>query len=212
MPSKAIPASAEAGQPATANLHNPPPPPASPIGFDPSGLIAEAEQACPPAPPTGDAVPPAGEAPPAPETVSAEPGPSGNATLPWPPGRTGVIARHLYARSYSPIPEVAITAALGLLAGVCGRAYRAHTDTGAASLILSRVLPALRNQTEKVQFPFDPGAPIPQQIEAVLAAVAAGAVAPDVGQVIIQSVKALADVRAVEELEARIITLEAKSI
>ena len=85
-------------------------------------------------------------------------------------------------------------------------------DTGAASLILSRVLPALRNQTEKVQFPFDPGAPIPQQIEAVLAAVAAGAVAPDVGQVIIQSVKALADVRAVEELEGRIITLEAKSI
>lgn len=85
-------------------------------------------------------------------------------------------------------------------------------DTGAASLILSRVLPALRNQTEKVQFPFDPGAQIPRQIEAVLAAVAAGAVAPDVGQVIIQSVKALADVRAVEELEARIITLEAKSI
>lgn len=85
-------------------------------------------------------------------------------------------------------------------------------DTGAASLILSRVLPGLRNQTEKVQFPFDPGAPIPRQIEAVLAAVAAGAVAPDVGQIVIQSVKALADVRAVEELEARIITLEAKSV
>ena len=85
-------------------------------------------------------------------------------------------------------------------------------DTGAASLILSRVLPALRNQTEKVAFPFDPGAPIPQQIEAVLAAVAAGAVAPDVGQVLITSIKALADVRAVEELEARIIMLEAKAI
>jgi hypothetical protein len=83
-------------------------------------------------------------------------------------------------------------------------------DTGAASIILSRVLPALRNQTEKVQFPFDPSAPIPRQIEAVLAAVAAGAVGPDVGQVIISSIKALADVRAVEELEARIITLEAK--
>ena len=83
-------------------------------------------------------------------------------------------------------------------------------DTGAASIILSRVLPALRNQTEKVQFPFDPAAPIPQQIEAVLAAVAVGAVAPDVGQVIISSIKSLAEVRAVEELEARIITLEAK--
>ena len=85
-------------------------------------------------------------------------------------------------------------------------------DTGAASLVLSRVLPALRNQAEKVQFPFDPTAPIPKQIEAVLAAVAAGAVAPDVGQVIIHSIKALADVRAVEELEARIITLEAKQV
>jgi len=84
-------------------------------------------------------------------------------------------------------------------------------DTSAASLVLSRVLPALRNQTEKVQFPFDPTAPIPQQVEAVLAAVAAGAVAPDVGQVIISSIKSLAEVRGFEELEARIITLEAKS-
>ena len=74
------------------------------------------------------------------------------------------------------------------------------------------MLPALRNQTEEVQFPFDPRAPIPQQIEAVLAAVAAGAVAADVGQTLILSIKALADVRAVEELEARIITLEAKAI
>lgn len=131
-----IPEPGPAGQPATASLHNPPPPPAPPMEFDPSGLIAEAEQACPPAPPTGNAVPPAGEAPPAPETVSAEPGLSGNATLPWPPGRTGVIARHLYARSYSPIPEVAITAALGLLAGVCGRAYRTHTDKDLALYII----------------------------------------------------------------------------
>ncbi len=85
-------------------------------------------------------------------------------------------------------------------------------DTGAASLVLGRVLPMVRPQAEKVQFPFDPLVPVAQQIEAVLAAVAAGAVAPDVGQLIIQSVKALADVRAVEELEQRIITLEAKQI
>lgn len=85
-------------------------------------------------------------------------------------------------------------------------------DTGAASLVLSRVLPALRSQAEKVQFPFDPSAPIAQQIEQVLEATASGNVAPDVGQLIIQSIKALADVRAVEELEARIITLEAKQI
>ena len=85
-------------------------------------------------------------------------------------------------------------------------------DTGAASLVLSRVLPALRNQTEKVQFPFDASAPIAQQIEQVLEATASGAVAADVGRLIIDSIKSLADVRAVEQLEARIITLEAKHI
>ncbi|MDB5678391.1 DUF5681 domain-containing protein [Sphingomonas bacterium] len=83
-------------------------------------------------------------------------------------------------------------------------------DTGAASLVLSRVLPALRNQTEKVAFPFNASAPLAQQAEQVLDAVAAGAVAPDVGQLILQSIKALADVRGYEELESRIITLEAK--
>lgn len=85
-------------------------------------------------------------------------------------------------------------------------------DTGAASLILSRILPALRNQTEKVAFPFNASAPIAQQIEQVLAAMASGAVAADVGRLIIDSIKSLADVRAVEELEARIITLEAKQV
>lgn len=85
-------------------------------------------------------------------------------------------------------------------------------DTGAASLVLGRVLPMVRPQTEKVQFPFDPSVPIAQQIEAVLAAIAAGAVAPDVGKLIVDAVGTLSNARAVEELEARIITLEAKQI
>ena len=85
-------------------------------------------------------------------------------------------------------------------------------DTGAASLVLSRVLPALRGQSEKVQFDFDAGASISEQVAQVLDAVAAGAVAPDVGKVIIESVKALADVRALEELEQRIVMLEAKEV
>lgn len=85
-------------------------------------------------------------------------------------------------------------------------------DTGAASLILSRVLPALRNQAEKVQFPFDAAAPVARQIEQVLEAMAAGMVAPDVGRLIVDSIGTLSNARAVEELEARIITLEAKQI
>lgn len=85
-------------------------------------------------------------------------------------------------------------------------------DTGAASLILSRVLPALRNQAEKVCFPFDGTAPVAFQIEQVLEAMAAGAVAPDVGRLIIDAIGTLSNARAVEELEHRLIVLEAKQI
>jgi hypothetical protein len=85
-------------------------------------------------------------------------------------------------------------------------------DLQAASLVLARVAPALRQETYPVQFPFDASAPIAQQIEQVLAAMAGGVVAPDVGKLIIESIGTLSNARAVEELEARIITLEAKQI
>lgn len=83
-------------------------------------------------------------------------------------------------------------------------------DTGAASLILGRVLPSLRSQAEKVQFDFDATAPVVRQVEQVLAAIAAGAVAPDVGKQIIEAIGALSAIRATEELEARLRALEAK--
>lgn len=85
-------------------------------------------------------------------------------------------------------------------------------DSSAASLILSRVLPALRSQNEKVQFEFDPAAPVSSQVEAVLAAVAAGVVAADVGKQIIEAIGTLSNVRAVESLEERIVMLEAKAV
>lgn len=85
-------------------------------------------------------------------------------------------------------------------------------DTGAAHLILGRVLPTLRSQAEKVQFDFDATAPITLQIEAVLTAIAAGAVAPDVGQTIISALGTLSDARAVDDFEARLITLEAQRL
>ncbi|MEM7664560.1 MAG: DUF5681 domain-containing protein [Pseudomonadota bacterium] len=83
-------------------------------------------------------------------------------------------------------------------------------DTGAASLVLSRVLPALRGQTEKVEFAFDASAPVTEQIEAVLSAIAAGTVAADVGRQIIDAIGTLSNARAVEELEQRILALEVK--
>lgn len=85
-------------------------------------------------------------------------------------------------------------------------------DTASASIVMSRVLPSLKAQAEKVNFPLDTTAPISEQVAQVLDAVSGGLLAPDVGRLMIESLKALADVRAVEDLEARIITLEAKEV
>ena len=85
-------------------------------------------------------------------------------------------------------------------------------DMQAAGLVLARVSPALRSQLQTVQFSFDPSLPIARQVEAVLAAVAAGEVPPDVGQTIVAMISNLANVRATEELEQRLLILEAKAV
>lgn len=85
-------------------------------------------------------------------------------------------------------------------------------DMTAAGMVLARVSPALRSQSQTVQFDFDPSLPIGRQVEQVLAAVAAGQLAPDIGQTIIASIGTLSSVRKDEELEQRIIQLEAKAI
>lgn len=43
--------------------------------------------------------------------------------LPWPPGLAGAIAGFIYNCSPRPVKEVAIVATLGLLAGICGKAW-----------------------------------------------------------------------------------------
>lgn len=44
-------------------------------------------------------------------------------TIDWPPGFTGSIARYIYNSAPRPVREVAIVGALGLLAGICGKAF-----------------------------------------------------------------------------------------
>lgn len=85
-------------------------------------------------------------------------------------------------------------------------------DMQAASLVLARVAPALRPQGQMVCFDFDSSAPVARQVEQVLAAIAGGEVSPDVGKQIIDAIGALSQIRAVEELEQRIIELEARKL
>lgn len=81
-------------------------------------------------------------------------------------------------------------------------------DTNAASIVLSKVLPSVKAQAEKVNFDLDTDAPISAQVSSVLDAVAGGILAPDVARLIIDSIKSLSDIRATEELSARIEALE----
>jgi hypothetical protein len=85
-------------------------------------------------------------------------------------------------------------------------------DMVACGHVLSRIAPNLRSKSQTVEFDFDPELPIGKQVEQVLAAVAAGQVPPDVGQTIVAMITNLASVRATEDLEARIIQLEAKEV
>lgn len=83
-------------------------------------------------------------------------------------------------------------------------------DMQAASLVLARIAPTLRSQTQPVTFDFDASAPIARQVEQVLDGIASGAVPADIGKQIIDAIGALSAVRATEELEARLAALEAK--
>ena len=84
-------------------------------------------------------------------------------------------------------------------------------DLQACALVLARVAPTLRSQSQTVSFAFDPTGSISAQMEQVLVGIASGEVPPDVGRTILDAVSALSAIRTVEELEQRIIELEARA-
>ncbi|WP_413874448.1 DUF5681 domain-containing protein [Albidovulum sp.] len=85
-------------------------------------------------------------------------------------------------------------------------------DPASAGLVLSRILPTLRAQSQTVTFDLDPTLPLAAQVEQVLAAIAGGRLAPNIGREIIEAINALGNLRAVEDLESRLVILEGKAL
>ncbi len=85
-------------------------------------------------------------------------------------------------------------------------------DMQAAGLVLARVAPPIKHQAEKVEFELSTDLPFGSQANQVLGAVAAGKVDPETGRILIGCLQAVAQIKAVEELEGRIVTLEARQL
>jgi hypothetical protein len=85
-------------------------------------------------------------------------------------------------------------------------------DPASAGLVLSRILPTLRAQSQTVTFDLDPTLPLAAQVEQVLAAIAAGRLAPNIGREIIEAINALGNLRAVEDFERRLVVIEGKVV
>jgi len=83
-------------------------------------------------------------------------------------------------------------------------------DVQAASLILSRVVPVLRAQDERVEFELDSEAPMAAQVEQILKALSTGQVSPDAAGKIIETIGVLDSIRQSEELKKRLDALEAR--
>jgi hypothetical protein len=85
-------------------------------------------------------------------------------------------------------------------------------DLQACSLILARVCPPLKANSERVQFELNPDVPLSEQAVQILQAVAEGRVDPETGKMLIGCIQAVSGIRSVEELEERILLLEAKQV
>lgn len=129
--------------------------------------------------------------------------------MPWPKGtsgnpegrRTGQTA--MLRQMLDPhLPELVSRVLLMALSG----------DVTAQRLLLDRVWPALKAESAPVTLPeLNLDSPLVTQGKQILAAVAAGDIAPDVGAQLMAGVAALAGLKSVDELEARIKALEGSS-
>ena len=69
------------------------------------------------------------------EAVYLGSNPSPGANISVPPGLVGALAQFIYSAAPRPVPEIALAGALGLMAGICGKAYNI-SNTGLNQYIL----------------------------------------------------------------------------
>jgi len=81
-------------------------------------------------------------------------------------------------------------------------------DLRAAELVLARCSPIKRPSQEPVQFALDDTQPLADQGRAILSAIASGALPPDTGKQLIDSLAALVKVVEVEEFDRRLRAIE----
>ncbi|MEZ5534169.1 MAG: DUF5681 domain-containing protein [Thiolinea sp.] len=84
-------------------------------------------------------------------------------------------------------------------------------DMQAANIVVSRIIPPLKSEAQKVTFQFDASQPLSKQVEQVLQAISEGKVAPDGGKQLIELIGSLGTIRQMDEYEARLKALEAKN-
>lgn len=82
-------------------------------------------------------------------------------------------------------------------------------DAQSANIILSRVVPTLRAQDERVEFELDTQASMSDQVEQILKALSQGQLGPDTAKQIIESLGVLDAIRQTEYLKEKLATLEA---
>ena len=85
-------------------------------------------------------------------------------------------------------------------------------DMQAAGLVLSRIAPPLKAQTERVQFTLSDQVPLSDQARQILQGVADGKLDAETAKTLIGCLNAVAGIRAVEDLESRLALLEAKEV
>lgn len=83
-------------------------------------------------------------------------------------------------------------------------------DMTAMNLLLQRAQPPLRSRAPTVEFELSQDRPLSEQAGQILKGVSEGVLDPDTGKLLIDCIQSVAGIRAVDELEARLVALEEK--